>query len=110
MPPDGRFSQKVHLKIVKGLYFLIRKQPFPSDGAISIVGLLNESTKPLVDFIEQNLLPPTFSFGDDVFEWRFCQTHEGMTMLRLSFYRIVVFYAVAADDAEVFRAEEADGN
>ena len=59
----------------------------------------------VIEFIEQNLLPPTFSFGDDVFEWLFCQTREGLTMWKLSFYRSVVFYAIAAEDAASLIAE-----
>jgi hypothetical protein len=100
LPLDlARFNRSL-LKIVKGLYYLIRhKQPFPLAGTIGLVGILNEDTKPLIDLIEQKLLPPTFSFGDDVFEWRFCQTRDGLTMWKLAFYRSVVYYAVAADDA-----------
>ncbi len=77
-----------------GLFYLIRKQPFPATGKIGIIGHLDRDTKPLIDFLEANSTP-TFDFGDDVFEWRFLQTRWGFSGWKLAFYRSVVFYALA---------------
>jgi hypothetical protein len=104
MPLDAdRFNQSLR-KIVKGLFFKIRKQPFLARGTIGVIGQLTPETKPMIDLIEASLLSPTFSFGDDVFEWRFCQTRDGITMWKLAFYRSVVFYALGLEDAETWRA------
>ncbi len=103
LPLDGeRFSRNL-FKIVRGLFYLIRKSPFPADGGIEIIGELRAETKPVIDTIEENL-SPTFDFGDDVFEWRFCQTRDGITMWKLAFYRSVVFYAIGFEKAEDWQA------
>jgi hypothetical protein len=100
LPLDrARFEHSL-VKAVKGLFFKIRKRPFPKSGLIEIIGQLTAATRPLVTLIEKNLLPPTFHFGDDVFEWRFCQTRDGLTMWKLAFYRSVVFYAWGVENAE----------
>jgi hypothetical protein len=113
LPLDrDRFSRSL-LKIVKGLFFKIRKQPFPKSGQVGIVGQLTGETKPLLDMIEDHLFPPTFSFGDDVFEWWFCQTRDGITMWKMAFYRSVVFYAwgiQSAEDGEPWWHESAPPN
>jgi hypothetical protein len=93
-----RFQRSL-LKIVRGLYFLIRKSPFPPGGRIIFAGKLNTRTQPLIASIEEHLFPQTFSFGDDVFEWRFSQSKDGITMWKLMFYRSVVFYALGFDNA-----------
>jgi len=59
-----------------------------------VVGQLNSRTQPLIDSIEENLFPPTFDFGDNVFEWRFSQTKDGITMWKLMFYRTWSFMLV----------------
>lgn len=97
-----RFSRSLR-KVVKGLYFLIRKAPFPTSGEILLIGQLNPETWPLIVELEKQLFPPTFDFGDDVFEWRFSQRTDGRTLWKLMFYRTVVFYAVGTesqDDAQ----------
>jgi hypothetical protein len=100
LPLDiARFERSL-LKIVKGLFFLIRKTAFPREGRIIVVGQLNAQTQPLIKSIEDNLFPPTFDFGDDVFEWRFSQTKDGITMWKLIFYRTVVFYACGLENAD----------
>jgi hypothetical protein len=91
---DRRRFERNLRKIVKGLFYIIRKQPFPADGEIGIVGQLNEQTKPLIEFIEENF-NPTFDFGDDVFEWTFFQTTWGLTAWKMAFYRNTVFYGLA---------------
>ncbi len=90
---DGERYCRSLVKIIKGLYFLIRKQPFPADGQIVICAQLCAETLPLINMIEQNL-SPTFDFGDNVFEWRFWQNKEGVTGWKLSFYRSVSYYAI----------------
>jgi hypothetical protein len=103
LPLDGeRFCRSLR-KIVKGLFYLIRKQPFPADGQIGIIGQLCVETEPLIDTIEEDL-SPTFDFGDDVFEWRFSQTKDGITMWKFAFYRSVVFYALGFENAENWQA------
>ena len=98
IPLDGdRFCGSL-TKIVKGLFFMIRKQPFPADGQIGIISQLCAETKPLITMVEENL-SPTFNYGDDVFEWRFAQTTDGVTMWKVAFYHSVVFYAVAFEKA-----------
>lgn len=104
MPLDGDRFHRSLFKIIGGLFYLIRKQPFPNDGQIGIVGELCAESKPLIDTIEENLFPPTFTFGDDVFEWRFSQTRDGITMWKLAFYRSVVFYAYGLEYAEDWEA------
>jgi hypothetical protein len=54
----------------------------------------------LITSIEEHLFTPTFGFGDDVFEWRFSQTRDGITMWKLVFYRSVVFYACGFENAD----------
>lgn len=103
LPVDGDRVCRSLFKIVKGLFYLIRKQPFPKDGQIGIIGQLNSDTQPLIGLIEENL-SPTFDFGDDVFEWRFSQTKDGLAMWKLAFYRTVVFYAVGFDKPELWQA------
>ncbi len=99
LPLDrARFDRNLQ-KIIKGLYFLICKQRFPVDGQIRIIGNLDDTTWESVRFIEQHLFPPTFDFGDDVFEWRFAQTKDGASVWKLAFYRSVVFYALAFEEA-----------
>jgi hypothetical protein len=105
LPLDLERFQRSLVKIVKGLFFLIRKVTFPSQGRILVVGQLNPGTFPLIESIEKHLLPPTFDFGDDVFEWRFCQTHDGITMWKLIFYRSVVFYASGVEHAGLLVTE-----
>jgi hypothetical protein len=46
-------------------------------------------------------------FGGRVFEWRFSQTKDGLTMWKLMFYRTVVFYACGFEHADPL-AEDAD--
>jgi hypothetical protein len=100
LPLDrDRFCRSLR-KIIKGLYFKVRKQPFLKSGQIGIVGQMVPETMPLIQMIEENLFPPTFTFGDDVFEWRFCQTRDGITMWKLAFYRSVVFYGWGMDKIE----------
>jgi hypothetical protein len=103
LPLDGERFTRSLFKIVKGLFYLIRKHPFPADGQIGVIGELCADTKPLIDTIEENL-SPTFDFGDDVFEWRFGQTKDGITMWKLAFYRSVVFYAIGFEKAEDWQA------
>ncbi len=88
-------------KVIKGLYCLIRKQAFPADGQIGLIGEYVAETKPLIELIEEHLFPATFDFGDDVFEWRFCQTETGITMWKIAFYRSVVFYAYGVEKREM---------
>ena len=107
LPLDIERFQRSLLKIVKGLFFLIRKSPFPASGRIILVGQLNARTQPLIASIEEHLFPPTFDFGDDVFEWRFSQTKDGITMWKLMFYRTIVFYACGFENAHDL-ADEAD--
>ncbi len=87
-----RFNRSLS-KILRALFFLLRKRPFPASGQIGLVGQFNSETRPLINMIEENLFPPTFDFGDDIFEWRFSQTGDGITMWKLIFYRSVAFYA-----------------
>jgi hypothetical protein len=104
IPLDGeRFCGSL-TKIVKGLFFMIRKQPFPRDGQIGIISQLCAETKPLVTMIEENL-SPVFNYGDEVFEWQFAQNREGVTMWKLAFYRSVVFYAVGFETPVDWQAE-----
>jgi hypothetical protein len=84
-------------KIIKGLYYLIKNRPFPSAGEIAIIAEAHEDNWELLCFIEEHLTP-VFDFGDDVFEWRFLQTLDGVTGWKLAFYRSTVFYAVAFDE------------
>lgn len=98
LPLDVERFNRGLLKVVKGLFYLIRSKPFPPSGRIALVGVLNTETKPLIDTIEQSLCPPTFNFGDDVFEWRFSQTQDQITMWKLIFYRSVAFYACAFEN------------
>jgi hypothetical protein len=100
LPLDIERFQRSLLKIVKGLFFLMRKSPFPASGRIILVGQLNAQTQPLISSIEGHLFPPTFDFGDDVFEWRFGHTRDGLTMWKLMFYRSVVFYACGFEHAD----------
>jgi hypothetical protein len=104
LPLDGERFCRSLFKIVKGLFYLVRKEPFPADGQIGVIGQLCAETEPLIGMIEENLFPPTFDFGDDVFEWRFSQTKGGITMWKLAFYRSVVFYAVAFEKPEDWHA------
>jgi hypothetical protein len=104
-----RFERSLR-KIVKGLYFLIRQAPFPSIGEILIIGQLNSQTWPVITEIEKQLFPPTFDFGDDVFEWRLSQRRDGRTLWKLAFYRTVVFYAVGIDSDDAPTEERAEGN
>jgi hypothetical protein len=87
-----RFDRNLQ-KIIKGLYFLIRKAPMPAGCDIKIIGHLNQGLLEFVQFLEQNF-SPVFNFGDDVFEWRFFHTRDGAMGWKLAFYRSVVFYAV----------------
>jgi hypothetical protein len=104
-----RFERRLQ-KIIKGLYFLIRKRAFPTDGEINIIGHLNARTRELVSFIEASLFAPTFNFGDDVFEWRFSQTTDGALLWKLAFYQSVVFYATAFERApSIAEIQEAVG-
>jgi hypothetical protein len=89
----NRFERNLR-RVTLGLFYLIRKQPFPATGKIGILGQLDQQTKPLIDLLEANFTP-TFDFGDDVFEWRFMQTRWGFSAWKLAFYRSVVFYALA---------------
>jgi hypothetical protein len=91
-----RFERSLR-KIVKGLYYLIKKRSFPRDGEIAILAHADEDTWDLICFVEQ-YLSPVFNYGDDVFEWRFFQTHDGVTGWKLAFYRSVVFYALTFDE------------
>ena len=104
LPLDGERYCRSLVKIIKGLYFLIRKHPFPADGQIVNCAHLCAETLPLINLIEENL-SPTFDFGDDVFEWRFGQNKEGVTMWKLSFYRSVVYYAIGFDKMVDWQAE-----
>ena len=103
LPLDRERFCRSLFKIVKALFYLIRKHPFPADGQIGVIGQLCAETKPLIDMIEENL-SPTFDFGDDVFEWRFSETKDGITMWKLAFYRSVVFYAIGFEKAEDWQA------
>jgi hypothetical protein len=89
----NRFERNLR-RVTLGLFYLIRKQPFPATGKIGILGQLDQQTKPLIDLLEANFTP-TFDFGDDVFEWRFLQTRWGFSAWKLAFYRSVVFYSLA---------------
>jgi hypothetical protein len=105
LPLDMERFRGSLFKIVKGLFFLIRKSPFPADGRILVVGQMNAQTMPLIRSIEKHLCPPTFDFGDDVFEWRFGQTKDGITMWMLAFYRSIVFYACGYETDELTEKE-----
>lgn len=83
-------------KVFKGLYYIIKRKPFPKDGELLIISELNAQTKDAIDAIEKHL-NPTFSFGDDIFEWSFFQTRDGITGWRVAFYRSVLFYALGID-------------
>jgi hypothetical protein len=100
LPLDIVRFQRSLLKIVKGLFYIIRKLPFPASGRIILVGEMNARTQPLIASIEEHLFPPTFDFGDDVFEWRFSQTRDGITMWKLIFYRSVVFYGCGFENGD----------
>jgi hypothetical protein len=89
----SRFERSLR-KIVKGLFYLIRKQPFPAEGEIGILGQLTRETKPFIEFLEQNF-NPKFDYGDDVFEWTFFQTKWGLSTWKMAFYRSTVFYGLA---------------
>jgi hypothetical protein len=105
IPLDGdRFFGSLN-KIVKGLFFMIRKQPFPADGQIGIISQLCAETKPLITMIEENL-SPVFNYGDEVFEWQFAQNREGCTMWKLGFYHTAVFYAVGFEKPVDWQAEK----
>ena len=104
LPLDGKRYCRSLVKIIKGLYFLIRKQPFPADGQIVICAQLCAETKPLINLIEKNL-SPTFDFGDDVFEWRFGQSKEGVTVWKLGFYRCVAHYSIGFEKSVDWQAE-----
>ena len=104
LPLDGERFCRSLFKIVKGLFYLIRKQPFPSDGEIVVCAQLCAETLPLIKMVEENL-SPTFNFGDDVFEWGFGQNKEGVTVWKLSFYRSFVCYAIGFEHPVDWQAQ-----
>jgi hypothetical protein len=85
-------------KIVKGLYYLVRRNPFPATGRIIVIGQMNARTSEIMQAIEDYSHPPTFNYGDDVFEWRFAQNRDGLTLWRMNFYRSVTYFALGFDD------------
>jgi beta-galactosidase GanA len=96
LPLDGKRIDRSLVKIVKGLYYLIREAPLPPDSYIELIGSLMPKNWPLIQAIERQL-SPAFNYGDTVFEWSFAQRRDGVTMWKLAFYQSVAFYALVLD-------------
>jgi hypothetical protein len=98
VPLDVERLNRSLRKIVKGLYCRVRNNPFPAAGRIIIIGQMNARTSAIMEAIEEYAHPPTFDYGDDVFEWKFGQNREGLTLWRMNFYRSVSYFACGFDD------------